>query len=287
MEGPAAEQPEPGSLSHPPSLEPVALPATHPGTSKESDRSAPRQDGSTLPMSESSPAISADYHNANRANANLNNAKCDNASLDCANREIATREDAKLVSLFSVWLSIGLQSFGGGATTLTLIRRAFVDHSRWITETEFSRCWALVQVVPGINLLALTIVIGMRLCGWPGIAVSLLGLLLPSGSITVVLTAFWVHFQHYHAAQYALKGIIPATVGIGTVTALQIAKPLILESRKRGTSQTIIAVAVLVLSALAASAQRVPVVLILLAGGFAGALAAASSHGRMDGGAGP
>ena len=31
-----------------------------------------------------------------------------------------------------VWLSLGLQSFGGGAATLTLIRRAVVERHHWL-----------------------------------------------------------------------------------------------------------------------------------------------------------
>src|SRR5438105_7826591 len=87
-----------------------------------------------------------------------------------------------------VWLGLGLQSFGGGAATLTLIRRAAVEQYGWLSEAEFTRAWALVQIAPGINLLALTILIGRRTLGAKGIALALLGLLLPSVTVTVLLT---------------------------------------------------------------------------------------------------
>src|SRR2546430_326505 len=36
-----------------------------------------------------------------------------------------------------VWLGLGLQSFGGGPATLTLIRRAAVAQYGWLTEADF------------------------------------------------------------------------------------------------------------------------------------------------------
>ena len=83
----------------------------------------------------------------------------------------------------------GLQSFGGGNATFALIRQTFVERQRWIEAEEFNRLFALVQIAPGINLLALTILIGKRLLGGRGILLSLFGLLLPSVGMTTLLTA--------------------------------------------------------------------------------------------------
>src|SRR5438094_7868654 len=93
------------------------------------------------------------------------------------------------VLLLRIWFGVGLHSFGGGATTLTLIRRAVVDRYGWLSEAEFTREWTLCQLAPGINLLALAILIGRRLGGARGVALALLGLLLPSVGVTIVMTA--------------------------------------------------------------------------------------------------
>src|SRR5579872_5446806 len=91
--------------------------------------------------------------------------------------------------ILRVWLAVGIQSFGGGAATLALMRRAVVDQHHWLTDELFTRDWAICQVTPGINLIAITILIGRRIASARGILLALIGLLFPSVSITILLTA--------------------------------------------------------------------------------------------------
>ena len=174
-------------------------------------------------------------------------------------------------ALFRVWLSLGLQSFGGGAATLALIRRAAVDTHRWVTEAEFARFWSLVQLAPGINLLALTILIGRRTAGAKGIALAVAGLLLPSAAVTVGLTASYQRVQDTPLVRDALHGVLPATVGLGLVAAWQIARPALLQSRREGKSSLAVSLALLLASAAAARWGHLPVLVILLGAGSVGA----------------
>src|SRR5437764_14486880 len=91
--------------------------------------------------------------------------------------------------LLRLWFTFGLLSFGGGATTLTLIRRAVVERYGWLSDAEFTREWTLCQLAPGINLLALAILIGRRTAGARGSALALLGLTLPGVVVTIGVTA--------------------------------------------------------------------------------------------------
>ena len=174
----------------------------------------------------------------------------------------------RLGRLLRVWLGLGAQSFGGGTATLALIRRAAVDEEKWLTEAEFGRFWGLVQLAPGINLVALTILIGRRAAGAWGIFVSLLGLLLPSAAITILLTAGYSRVQHVAWVQAALRGIVPAVVGLGLVTAWQIAFPLLRGSRMAGTRSLLVSGLALLGGGLAAWSGHVPVLAILLTGGL-------------------
>ncbi len=174
-------------------------------------------------------------------------------------------------TLFQVWLFLGLQSFGGGAATLALVRRAAVDTHRWVTEAEFTRFWSLVQIAPGINLLALTILIGRRTAGAKGIALALAGLLLPSAGVTVLLTASYQHVQNTLLVRDALHGIIPATVGLGLVTAWQIARPPLLQSRLAGRGSFGVSLGLLLASMAAAQWGHLPVLVILVGAGGVGA----------------
>src|SRR5438445_2090480 len=103
--------------------------------------------------------------------------------------------------LFRIWASIGLQSFGGGASTTFLIQRAFIEKHRWLSMEEYTRLWSLCILTPGINLVALTILIGRKLGGAWGIVISLAGLLLPSAIITCLITAGFKTVENLPAVQ--------------------------------------------------------------------------------------
>ena len=98
--------------------------------------------------------------------------------------------------LFRIWASVGLQSFGGGASTTLLIQRAFIEKHNWLSIEEFTHLWNLCVITPGINLVALTVLIGRKLGGVWGIVVSLAGLLLPSATITCLLAATFKQIEN-------------------------------------------------------------------------------------------
>src|SRR5487761_1480394 len=85
--------------------------------------------------------------------------------------------------LLGIWTSIGLQSFGGGASTTFLIYRVFVEKRGWLLPEEYNRFWNLCVMAPGINLVGMTILVGRKLGGTRGICASLGGLLVPSAAI--------------------------------------------------------------------------------------------------------
>lgn len=182
-----------------------------------------------------------------------------------------------LLSLFGVWLRLGIQSFGGGGATLYLIRRTVVDERGWLSEDEFAREWSLCHVAPGINLLAMTTLIGRRVGGAAGIAVSLLGLLLPSVAATILLTAGYARVRDVEAVRAALRGLIPATAGLGAVAAWQLLRPLLQASRAEGRGSLGVSLAILLSSAGALALGLAPVWSLLLVGG---ALSAAFQRGR-------
>lgn len=177
-----------------------------------------------------------------------------------------------LVTVLRVWLLLGLQSFGGGAATLTLIRREIVERRGWLTDAEFVRDWALCQVAPGINLVCLTILIGRRLAGARGIGVALLGLLLPSVTITIALTACYAHFRDLRLVQAAVRGVIPGTVGLGLLTSYQMARPLLAVARREGKTSLHWAGIALIGSGLAMALYQPPVLAVLCGVGGLGAL---------------
>lgn len=186
-----------------------------------------------------------------------------------------------LPRLLAVWLGLAAQSFGGGTATQYLIYRAFVEQRGWVSPEEFGRAWGICQLAPGINLLALTVLIGWRLGRAGGVAVSLLGLLLPSVAITVGMTALYAQVRELPSVQAALRGVIPATVGLGLLMSWRIARPLLAESRREGRALLLVAGGALLGSAALVAFLDAPVLLALAAGG---AVAAGASWRRAASG---
>jgi len=155
---------------------------------------------------------------------------------------------AGLGELLRVWSGIGLQSFGGGASTLYLIHEA-CRRRGWLSEEEFTRAWALVQISPGINLIKLTVLIGYKLRGWPGLLIALAGLLLPSAVVTVLMTAGLAAVREQPVVAAAMRGVVPATIGLSIALGLQMAWPLLRAARKEGRA-SIIAHLLIILAAL-------------------------------------
>ncbi len=174
--------------------------------------------------------------------------------------------------LFRIWASIGLQSFGGGASTTFLIQRAFIEKHRWLSIEEFLHLWNLCILTPGINLVALTILIGRKLGGTWGIVVSLAGMLLPSAIITCLLAAIFKQIEYIEAVQAVLRGVIPATGGIMLLVGLNYALPLIRRGYKEGILYLLMSSVIIIACALVVILLKLSVIVVVLSAAFLGAL---------------
>src|SRR5215831_13803944 len=136
--------------------------------------------------------------------------------------------------LLWIWTVVGAQSFGGGSATLYLMRRVAVERHGWITDEDFTRYWGICQIAPGINILGLVILIGFRVAGAAGAALSLTGLLLPSAAITVALTSIYAGVREMPIVRAAIAGVVPATVGLGLMLGYTMVRPLLDRARSEG-----------------------------------------------------
>lgn len=179
--------------------------------------------------------------------------------------------------LLGIWTGIGLQSFGGGASTTLLIQRTFIEKYRWVTAQEFTRLWSICMLTPGINLIAITALLGKRLGGWRGIVASLTGLLIPSGVITCLLAALFAQVEHSTTVQAVLRGIVPATGGVMALVAVNFARPLLRRSAANGPLRIALTAVLAVAGGLAVIIFNVSAIVIVIAAALIGALLFASA----------
>lgn len=143
---------------------------------------------------------------------------------------------ATIWPLLRIWVRIGLQSFGGGASTQLMIRREFVEKRGWVGDAELGQMWNLCLFTPGINLIALAILIGRKLGGRWGIVASMVGMLVPSATITCLLAAALAAVRDNTSIHAVLRGIVPATAGMMGVVAVGFARPLLARAKPEGAT---------------------------------------------------
>jgi chromate transporter len=174
--------------------------------------------------------------------------------------------------LLRIWTVIGLQSFGGGASTTFLIQHAFIDKYGWMTIEEFTNFWSLCVFTPGINLVALTVLIGRKLGGTRGIFASLVGLLVPSAGITCLLAAGFKLVQNNAIVQAVLRGVIPATAGIMLLVGLRFAQPLFSLARQEGLLSLLVSTIITLACASAIVIFQISVIPVLLCAALVGTI---------------
>jgi chromate transporter len=171
-----------------------------------------------------------------------------------------------------IWTGIGLQSFGGGQATRQLVYRQFVEVGGWISPLEYAQAWAVCQMAPGMSLVALVALIGRRIAGPAGMAVALAGLLLPSTLVTVLITEIYLALRGVALVGAAMHGVVSAVLGIALVNAVQVARPLLQESRRRGGLSLVVSCLLILVAAVLVALNAVPVAVVLASVGAASAL---------------
>ncbi len=174
------------------------------------------------------------------------------------------------VGILRAWVAISWKSFGGGQAVQLLAYSDLVDSRGWLTAQEWGEDYGLVQLVPGINLIALS-----AMTGWPGALSSVLGLIGPAFFITVLLTIVYLRISAVSIVQAGVHGLVTAATAMSLISAGRLLRPALRTSAQDVSLISAIAVAIPLLCAVAVVTTDLPVFGVLLAGGslMAGALA--------------
>lgn len=136
---------------------------------------------------------------------------------------------ATLGGLFLSFLKIGLVGFGGGVAVLAQIRTLTVRKRRWLTDSEFAEAVALAQSLPGTSAGNSVTYIGVRLRGWRGATVAMVGFILPSMLIMIALAIMYKHVHTLAGSERFFHGLNGAVVALILVTAWRMGKNILTE----------------------------------------------------------
>jgi len=113
--------------------------------------------------------------------------------------------------LFLCFLYMGLVGFGG---VLPWARRVLVEQRKWLSSEEFAEALSLGQILPGPNVVNLSIMVGRRFHGAAGAVLALSGLMLAPLAIILMLAELYGHYGQVVAVQHAIRGTAAASAGL-------------------------------------------------------------------------
>ena len=136
-----------------------------------------------------------------------------------------TRTGPNLIQIADAFARYANFTLGGGSATVAVLHRELQEKRKWISNDDFSLCFALARLTPGTNLLAFCTGVGWLLRGMAGAMIALLAASIPCALIVVAATALFSHWQENTTAQAAIQGAIAAAVAITVKTCWTIAHP--------------------------------------------------------------
>lgn len=113
--------------------------------------------------------------------------------------------------LFIVFTKMALQGFGG---VLPVAQHVLVERQRWLTKAQFVEMLSIAQILPGPNVVNLTLMLGDRYFGWRGAAAALTGILGVPLVIVLLLAAAYHGMSAHPLAAGALRGMAAVSAGL-------------------------------------------------------------------------
>jgi chromate transporter len=132
-------------------------------------------------------------------------------------------QPASRTDLFISFTLLALQGFGG---VLAVVQRELVEKKRWMTREQFVEDWAVAQIMPGPNVVNLSLMIGGRYFGLGGALAALAGMLAIPLVLVLALAALYSGVADMPMAQGALRGMGAVAAGLITATGLKLISAL-------------------------------------------------------------
>ncbi|HEY9022819.1 MAG TPA: chromate transporter [Burkholderiaceae bacterium] len=121
--------------------------------------------------------------------------------------------------VFLVFTRLALQGFGG---VLPIAQRELVERERWLTSEQFLEMLAVSQVLPGPNVVNLSLMFGDRAFGWRGALAALGGMLLAPLGVVLALAVAYAHYAQHPVVAGVLRGMGAVAAGLIFSTGLKL-----------------------------------------------------------------
>lgn len=188
--------------------------------------------------------------------------------------QAVNNKPGSLTDLFWSFTLLALQGFGG---VLAVVQRELVDKKQWLTREQFVEDWAVAQILPGPNVVNLSLMIGDRYFGLRGALVALAGMLVFPLLVVLLLAAVFAGIADSPAAQGALRGMGAVAAGLIAATGLKLVSAL-----KKNVMGALVCWALAAITFIAIALLRIPLVWVLLVVGGLACVWAYRQLGRIE-----
>lgn len=164
--------------------------------------------------------------------------------------------------LFMSFSLLALQGFGG---VLAVVQRVLVEEKRWLTREQFIEDWAVAQIMPGPNVVNLSLMIGGRHFGLAGALAGVAGMLTAPLVVVLLLAMAFGGVSDSAWAQGALRGMGAVSAGLIAAVGLKLISAL-----KTNPMGMPVCIGLALVSFAGVGLLRLPLAWVLLASGSVG-----------------
>jgi chromate transporter len=131
-----------------------------------------------------------------------------------------------LFLLFWTFFKISLFSIGGGYNMIPLMQHE-IDTQAWLPPGRFMDVLAVSEITPGPMAVNLATFAGYQVAGLPGSIVATVGVCLPGAILLLARATVVIHLRDRPAFRAAMRGLMPALVGLLTSTCIRLGMALV------------------------------------------------------------
>lgn len=131
-----------------------------------------------------------------------------------------------LLLLFWTFFKISLFSIGGGYNMIPLMQHE-IDAYGWLPPGRFMDVLAVSEITPGPMAVNLATFAGYQVAGISGSIVATVGVCLPGALLLLALGTFAIRLRDRPAFRAAMRGLMPALVGLLAATAIRLGLALV------------------------------------------------------------
>lgn len=135
-----------------------------------------------------------------------------------------SRKKSDLKAVISLFLKMGILSFGGPAAHTAMMEQEVVQKRKWIDKQHFLDLLGATNLIPGPNSSEMAMHIGQEKAGFKGLIFAGMAFIIPACLISSVFAWFYVSYGELPAVQPMIAGIKPAVLAIIAMAVFSLGK---------------------------------------------------------------